>query len=108
VSATETARPPLWPVAVELLLVASSLTIAALSSQVISPRIPAAALGYVIGAVAVTIFAAVYRAIRNSRRGGGTFRPSRLLDRTSWVLMLLGLGAGIWNAFILATELSKK
>ncbi len=100
-------RAPAWPVAAQTATVALSAAGAGLALVTPTPSLALAGAGYVLGAIVVTVLAAVYRASRDARRGHGAFRPSRLLDRASTALVVCGLAAGIVNAYALATEIAK-
>ncbi len=98
-------RASWWPVAAQGVAVVLAAVAAWLASQ--DPALPVAVVGYVSGAVVVVAFSAVYRALRDGRRGDGAFRPQPWLDNLARVLVLLGVAAGMANAFLLATELAK-
>lgn len=100
-------RAPAWPAcaaaAVALLSVA-----AAVSGLVLDPPSkPVLAVGYLLGAVVTTVVASTYRAMRNQRRPDPRFRPQVWLDRLAKGALVVGVLAGLLNAFLLATELAK-
>lgn len=101
-------RAPSWPAIAALVCAAGSALVAlrALTAGG-SVAIPPVAVGYGVGALGSILFACVYRALRNARRGHGQFRPQPWLDRAVAGLMTLGILAGLVNAFLLATELAK-
>lgn len=67
--------------------------------------IPAA--GYVLGCVVGTVLVQVHRAARNRAATSPWFNPDLTLDRLAAAAVTVGMLAGIWHAFQLATELAK-
>ncbi|MDO8150178.1 hypothetical protein [Isoptericola sp. b408] len=63
--------------------------------------------GYVLGAIVCTILWSVQRAKEQSARRHPDFRPRPLWSQVAVVGMLVGLAAGAFSAFLLATELAK-
>ena len=100
-------RAPWWPVAAQAAAVALAVAAVVVTTATGSYLVPATAVGYVLGAVVVVVLSGVYRAARDGLRGDGSFRPQPWLDRLVVALVVLGLAAGMVNAFALATELAK-
>lgn len=67
------------------------------------------AIGYVVGAVVGVVLGVLYRSFRDKRRSQsrGSFRANPLLDRLTQVSMGVGVVAGLFCAYLLATELAK-
>lgn len=100
-------RAPRWPVLAASACTALAVTGAVVASTTGLPVIATTVVGYVVGAVLTTAFAAVYRSMRNGRRSHPRFRPSPALDRWAAVAVGVGFLAGMVNAVLLATELAK-
>lgn len=101
-------RAPWWPIAGSLFAVAVSAALFVIHLVNFEARsIPLLIVGYLTGAVATTVLASVYRALRNARRSHPRFQPQRPLDRAAVGAMVIGLLAGMGNAVLLATELAK-
>lgn len=107
-SAPARVRAPWWPAAASATAVVAAgvILLVALGSSPGAGTLPTI-LGYAIGAVLPSIFSAIYRAQRNSRRVSPTFRPSPVLDRFVLTCSIVGFLVGLGNAFLLATELAK-
>ena len=101
---SESVGPPVWPVLLLATASLGSIVLAVLAS--ITPAAALAGAGYGLGALLSVAFLSTYRALRNARRGG-SFRPSRGLDRLVLVLTVAGFATGIYCAYLLATELAK-
>lgn len=100
-------RAPWWPVAAQAAALVIAVAAVVVTTATRLYLVPGTVVGYVSGAVVVVVLSAVYRAGRDARRGDGAFRPQPWLDRLAVTLLLLGLAAGMANAFALATELAK-
>lgn len=101
-------RAPAWPAFAAVAVALLSVVLALVSALVLDP--PSRVLliaGYVLGAVVTTVVASVYRAMRNARRPDPAFRPQPWLDRLATWALVVGVLAGLLNAFFLATELAK-
>ncbi|WP_456824090.1 hypothetical protein [Cellulomonas sp. P5_E12] len=101
-------RAPAWPAIAALAVAVVSVAAALVSVLVLdAPSVPLLVAGYVLGAVVTTIVASVYRAMRSRRRPDPRFRPQPWLDRLATSALVIGVAAGLVNAFLLATELAK-
>ena len=101
-------RAPAWPAFTAAVMAVMALTLALVSWYVLEvPSLALLGAGYLLGAVATIVFACVYRAMRLRRRPDPQFRPQPWLDRVAPAALVLGVAAGLLNAFLLATELAK-
>ena len=101
-------RAPWWPVGTALAAALAAVGIAVANAAFLDPiSTPLLTVGYLLGAIATTALAAVYRALRNTRRRHPQFRVQRHLDRLAVAAMGVGFAAGLANAVLLATELAK-
>lgn len=101
-------RAPAWPAFAAVAVAVVSVALAVVGVLVLDPpSVPVLVAGYVLGAVVTTVVASVYRAIRSRRRPDPRFRPQPWLDRLATSALVLGVAAGLVNAFLLATELAK-
>jgi hypothetical protein len=99
---------PWWPVAAATGFALAAVALALANWLLLATvSVPLLALGYVVGALAPTVLASVYRALRNSRRRHPKFRVQPGLDRLALTAMTIGVVAGLVNAVLLATELAK-
>lgn len=96
--------PPSWPLAVLVAVSLTSIVLAWVGPIRFGLAVPTA--GYALGAIGAVVLLTLYRALRDRRRGR-LFRPSPLKDRLAYALAILGLLAGLFCAFQLATELAK-
>jgi len=102
-------RAAAWPATVALAAAVAATACAVLAA--ISPhatvRLAAAAVGYLLGAVVVTLLVSVHRSKDNRARQHPEFRPRPVWGRVVLVALVLGLVAAAVDAFLLATEVSK-
>lgn len=64
-------------------------------------------IGYLAGAVMVTVLVQIHRVSRNRASRSRWFNPDPRLDRVAVAAMTIGLVAALWHAFQIATELAK-
>lgn len=95
---------PVWPA-----VGAGVATLAALGS--INPGMSSlkyAAAGYLLGALVVPAFTVMFRFGRRSAAQNPFFIPSLRTERLMLLALVVGIGAGIANAWFVATELAKQ
>jgi len=68
----------------------------------------ATGLGYVAGAIGVSLLVVVQRLRTQRAEQRPGYEPSRVLAAVSRVVLLLGMLAGLANAYLLATEIAKR
>jgi hypothetical protein len=100
-------RTPRWPAVGALATAVLAVGLAALAAMKMAHPIGVPVTGYLLGAVVTIAFASSFRALQNSRRSNPRFRPQPGLDRAVRLALLVGVAAGLANAFFLATELAK-
>jgi hypothetical protein len=101
-------RAPVWPGLAAAATAVLSVAAVVVSVLVLDPRsVPVLVGGYVLGAVVTTVAASVYRAQRNQRRPDPRLRPVPGRVRLVSAALVVGVVAGLVNAFLLATELAK-
>jgi hypothetical protein len=96
-------RVPTWPGAVGLVSGALSVLVAFLARH----DVPPLAAGYVLGAMFTPALAVVHRYYVEARRKDPWFVGRARLGSLVTVMVVLGLSAGLINAWLLATELAK-
>jgi hypothetical protein len=99
---------PWWPAGASGASALVAVALVALDLFVLQPvSIPLVVVGYVLGALATTAFAATYRALRDGQRRKRMYRVPVRLNRVVVAATCVGVLAGIGNAVLLATELAK-
>lgn len=97
-------RAPGWPAVAAA--TGSLMACAALIPAVDSWRFAVA--GYTVGALVVPTLTVVFRFGRRTAAQSPFFLPNRGMERLVLWTLVLGIGAGLANAWLLATELAKK
>ncbi|MBD5785067.1 hypothetical protein IF650_02635 [Cellulosimicrobium terreum] len=102
-------RAAAWPALAALgtALAAAVLGVVALTSSVSTTRLVASGLGYVLGAVVVSVLVSVHRTKENRGRQHPEFRPRPVWGTVITVALVLGLVAAAGDAYVLATEIAK-
>jgi hypothetical protein len=104
----EDATVPWWPAGAASGCALVALVLVLIDLSVIQPvSVPLLILGYLLGALVTTAFAATYRAKRDGKRRHRLFRVPVALNRLVIAATCVGVLAGIGNAVLLATELAK-
>jgi hypothetical protein len=102
-------RPPRWPVVgatVFLVISAAMLVLEVFSDQTSSMLLTG--LGYVAGSLGVSVLVVVHRMRKQRAEQSLWYEPRRGLATAARVVLMLGLLAGLGNAFFLATEIAKQ
>lgn len=97
-------KAPLWPA-----LAAASAALAALGS--IRPGMSSlwyAGAGYLLGALLVPAFTVIFRFGRRTAAQDPFFIPNLRIERFILLVLIVGIVAGIANAWFVATELAKQ
>ena len=101
-------RTPSWPV---LLATASALiSLAIVGVELVADRdddILLTSIGYVTGSIATAVFVVLHRLQKNRAQRNSWYAPRDALDTAAAAVLCVGLLAGAWHAFLLATEIAK-
>lgn len=107
----EVRRAPKWPAlsaaAVAIFAIGAAVTASTTLTGNSDFVTVVAGVGYVFGCLGAIIFASTHRALRDKERRNPAFRLDPWLDTWARVSIVVGLVAGLWCAFLVATELAR-
>ena len=105
---TRPVRAPRWPVVGAAVLLAVSAAVLVLVVLGDQPSMLATGVGYVTGAIGVSLLVVVHRLRTQQIDHSPRYQPSSALAAAGRLVLLLGLAVGLGNAYFLATEIAKR
>lgn len=101
-------RAPIWPVLGATMFLGVSAVVLVLVVLGDQASMLATGLGYVTGAIGVSLLVVVRRLRAQHIDHRTQYVPNGPLDAAARAVLLLGLAVGLANAYFLATEIAKR
>ena len=103
-SSSVSVSAPKWPV----LALGAAVLLAVLAIWPGRTSLSFAVGGYILGALVAPAVTVLYRFARRSAAKSPFFIPNRQVERLVLILLVVGVLAGVTNAWFVATELAKQ